>query len=375
MDVGEMQRKLAVWSTENRERKFDRLLRLIANREWLLEAAKKALASAGAKTAGVDHVTRERLTPVLDHEVDTLQRELLDGKYHPLPVRRVYIPKQNGKLRPLGIPTLRDRIVQRRCQCNGAVVTAPMPPRLIPGGRYALEFAVDVAVAKYLDHMPLERQVRIMRREGLTHRFADAVGSNPRAVAASAADLRSARRASPHCRGHARRRNLVAPDGRPGVEEVVGLVPHDRRHGLLSHLAEPLGRSAKKLVGDFRGVVVCDGYGAYDALTRASPGLVLAHCWAHVRRKFVEIESFYPEEAQQILDLIAQLYAVEGSPSYARGSPATSKSWRSSCGGDYDKRRRDRSSTKSAPGLIDKKECAKAACAKRSSTCWGYGAA
>src|SRR5271154_2423952 len=113
MDVGEMQRKLAVWSTENRERKFDRLLRLIANREWLLEAAKKALASAGAKSAGVDQVTRERLTPVLDHEVDALRRELLDGKYHPLPVRRVYIPKQNGKLRPLGIPTLRDRIVQR----------------------------------------------------------------------------------------------------------------------------------------------------------------------------------------------------------------------------------------------------------------------
>jgi transposase len=70
--------------------------------------------------------------------------------------------------------------------------------------------------------------------------------------------------------------------------------------------------AAKKLVGDYRGVIVCDGYGAYDALTRASPGLVLAHCWAHVRRKFVEIESFYPEEAQQILDLIAQLYAVDG---------------------------------------------------------------
>lgn len=113
MDVGEMQRKLAVWSTEDRERKFDRLLRLIANREWLMEAAKKALASSGAKTAGVDRVTRDRFTSVLEHEIDTLRRELLDGSYRPRPVRRVYIPKQNGKLRPLGIPTLRDRIVQR----------------------------------------------------------------------------------------------------------------------------------------------------------------------------------------------------------------------------------------------------------------------
>ena len=49
MNVGEMQRKLAVWSTENRERTFDRLLRVIANREWLMEAATKTLASAGAK--------------------------------------------------------------------------------------------------------------------------------------------------------------------------------------------------------------------------------------------------------------------------------------------------------------------------------------
>ena len=42
-----------------------------------------------------------------------------------------------------------------RCSCNGAVVTAPAPPTLIPGGRYTPAFAVGVAVAKYADHLPL----------------------------------------------------------------------------------------------------------------------------------------------------------------------------------------------------------------------------
>jgi transposase len=54
-----------------------------------------------------------------------------------------------------------------RCACNGAVVTAPGPVQLTPGSRYAPEFAVGVAVAKYADHLPLERQVRMMAREGL----------------------------------------------------------------------------------------------------------------------------------------------------------------------------------------------------------------
>jgi hypothetical protein len=62
---------------------------------------------------------------------------------------------------------VRHRRQKYRCKCNSAIVTAPMPPRLIPGGRYSVEFAIDVAVAKYLDHMPLERQVRVMQREGL----------------------------------------------------------------------------------------------------------------------------------------------------------------------------------------------------------------
>ena len=53
------------------------------------------------------------------------------------------------------------------CRCGGCVETAPGPERAIAGGRYSLGFAIKVALDKYLDHIPLARQERILRRHGL----------------------------------------------------------------------------------------------------------------------------------------------------------------------------------------------------------------
>jgi transposase len=63
---------------------------------------------------------------------------------------------------------VRHRRQKYRCRCNGHVETAAAPPRLgaredARGHRYSVEFAVEVATQKYLDHLPLERQARIMR--------------------------------------------------------------------------------------------------------------------------------------------------------------------------------------------------------------------
>jgi RNA-directed DNA polymerase len=108
-----MQSKLATWSTEDKERKFDRLLRLVADRDWLSEAARITLASSGARTPGVDGIGKVQMQDNLRTELATIRTELLAGSYNPRPARRVLIPKANGKMRPLGIPCLRDRIVQR----------------------------------------------------------------------------------------------------------------------------------------------------------------------------------------------------------------------------------------------------------------------
>ena len=113
MIISEIQGKLATWSTENPNRRFDRILRLIANRDWLYEAARITLTSKGARTPGIDGINKKRMETELEDQIESIREELLSGSYEPNPVRRIYISKANGKQRPLGIPCIRDRIVQR----------------------------------------------------------------------------------------------------------------------------------------------------------------------------------------------------------------------------------------------------------------------
>lgn len=108
-----MQRKLATWTAVDKTRKVNRLLRLISNPNWLREAAKITLSSQGANTPGMDGITKLRLQEELETCLAKVRSDLLSGNYRPQSARRVYIPKANGKMRPLGIPTLQDRIVQR----------------------------------------------------------------------------------------------------------------------------------------------------------------------------------------------------------------------------------------------------------------------
>jgi len=69
--------------------------------------------------------------------------------------------------------------------------------------------------------------------------------------------------------------------------------------------------AAEQVLRGFDGVAMTDGYGAYQALARAGPNLKLAHCWAHVRRKFLEGEDAYPELSRQALDRIGALFEIE----------------------------------------------------------------
>jgi group II intron reverse transcriptase/maturase len=94
--------------------RFRDLYHLICREEWLTASLKAVLQNSGSRTAGIDGISRKQLAdPAAQTRlVQKLRMELREGTYHPQPVKRQWIPKSNGKLRPLGIPTIKDRVVQ-----------------------------------------------------------------------------------------------------------------------------------------------------------------------------------------------------------------------------------------------------------------------
>lgn len=87
------------------------LIEVILSKENLNRAYKKVIANKGA--SGVDGVTVEELGAYIRENKDEIIESIRNRTYMPKPVRRVYIPKDNGKQRPLGIPTALDRTIQQ----------------------------------------------------------------------------------------------------------------------------------------------------------------------------------------------------------------------------------------------------------------------
>ena len=88
-----------------------KLIDRILGRENMLRALKAVKRNKGA--AGIDKVTVEEFDEYFRQHWTEMKTDILNKKYKPQPVRRVYIPKANGKKRPLGIPTVADRVIQQ----------------------------------------------------------------------------------------------------------------------------------------------------------------------------------------------------------------------------------------------------------------------
>jgi retron-type reverse transcriptase len=112
MNAGEMQRSLSVKAERSPDHKFDDLFSLVCDLEWLQIAHDHVSNNAGSITSGCDGINMSDFDGDMEDNLRRIHDALKLGNFNVQPVRRVNIPKSNGKLRPLGIPTIQDRIVQ-----------------------------------------------------------------------------------------------------------------------------------------------------------------------------------------------------------------------------------------------------------------------
>ena len=112
--VRRMQAKLHRWAGEDPSRRFGDLFNLVYDPAFLRHAWERVSANRGAKTPGVDGATAAQVESWVGAGafLGQIRNSLKSGGFRPVEVRQVVIPKANGKLRKLGIPTIADRVVQ-----------------------------------------------------------------------------------------------------------------------------------------------------------------------------------------------------------------------------------------------------------------------
>ena len=185
MDVGEMQRKLSQWAVENPEEQYRELYHLLCTAPWLRAAHHHVNTNQGRETAGMDGRTMSQFNGDLEGNLRRLRDALQAKTFEPLPVRRVYIPKANGKQRPIGIATIDDRIVQEalrmalepiweadlsrhsygfRPNRSTYDAIAYLWKSLIGTSGYTYQWVIEGDIASYFDAIPHRKLVKAVKK-------------------------------------------------------------------------------------------------------------------------------------------------------------------------------------------------------------------
>ncbi len=107
------QTKLHRWAGEDEHKRFGDVFNFVCEPATLLVAWERVKRNRGSQTPGIDGETRRRIEQIgVERVLGDVRASLKDGSFAPQPVRERMIPKRSGELRSLGIPTVRDRIVQ-----------------------------------------------------------------------------------------------------------------------------------------------------------------------------------------------------------------------------------------------------------------------
>jgi transposase len=223
------------------------------------------------------------------------------------------------------IVTIRPKYACRTC--TEGVTQAPAPSWLIAGGLPTEGAIAHVLVSKYADHLPLYRQSQILARSGVDiHRstLADWVGVAAFHLGPVVDRLAEHLKASTKLFMDETTAPVLDPGrGRTKTGYLWALARDDRSWGgddppgvVYFYAPGRHGEHAERFLSGFDGILQIDGYTGYNRLTKPSrtggAPIVVAHCWAHARRKLKEIfDRDGSEIAAEGLRRIAELYAIE----------------------------------------------------------------
>lgn len=229
------------------------------------------------------------------------------------------------------IPAQFRVIVTRRpkyaCRsCTDGVVQAPSPARLIPGGLPTEAMVAHVLVSKYADHLPLYRQAQIYSRQGVDldrSTLADWVGRAAFELRPVYDALMADLKRSSKLFMDETRAPVLDPGARKTKTGYFWALARDDRpwNGTappgvaFTYAPGRSGLHAERILQGFGGILQVDGYAGYNRLVapgRGGSDITLAYCWAHARRKLVEITRTGPAPiAEEGVRLIRELYAIE----------------------------------------------------------------
>lgn len=198
-----------------------------------------------------------------------------------------------------------------RCAC-GCIEMAELPPRLVPGGRFSNDFAIEVAYEKYCFHAPLERQARKMGGEGLDidsqtlwdqlQKLADKLKPAYEMLLQDA--IRQV------VVGFDETRWELLTKGSAAKKSWTMWQLSTRRSVYFVIAPDRDTAAGNQLLKRFTGIALGDAYIVHKCMAAAG-GFTLAYCWAHPRRHFIKAEASDPIRAKQFLDMVGELYAIE----------------------------------------------------------------
>ena len=199
------------------------------------------------------------------------------------------------------------------CENTPVIITAPPPPRLIPRSDYGVSFWVEVILSKYRYAQPSNRHLQDLKEQGLPVSPGTLAGGLQ-----ALAPLFEPVREALYCKQMGERlfhndetrwEVFVEIEGKVGTRWYLWVT---RSSSVIFYCIDP-SRSAAVPGAHFAGlqaekvIVVCDRYSAYKKLARLAENILLAFCWAHVRRDFLDAGRAFSELEACALDWKAQI--------------------------------------------------------------------